>query len=79
MYRYHVDGADGTQSIIFEDFYAGTVQAIYATDIIVVPDISAQPTVICNASVTPPEVGFKCWDGLYLPTEQRKTVHSLNS
>ncbi|KAJ7735743.1 hypothetical protein B0H16DRAFT_1327045, partial [Mycena metata] len=66
---YFVPHADGTQSIIFDDFYAGTVQAISAKDILVVPDrFLVLPKVICNASVTPKEVGFKCWDGLYLPT-----------
>ncbi|KAK7044916.1 glycoside hydrolase family 28 protein [Favolaschia claudopus] len=65
---YHVPGADGTQSIIFEDFYADTVQDIHAANILVVPDpLLALPKVICNASVTPADVGFKCWDGLYLP------------
>jgi hypothetical protein len=67
--RYHVAGADGTQSIIFDDFSAGTVQDISATNILVVPDrFLVLPKVICNASVTPAKVGFKCWDGLYIPT-----------
>ncbi|KAJ6487628.1 pectin lyase-like protein [Mycena sanguinolenta] len=66
---YFVAGADGTQSIIFDDFYAGTVQDISASNILVIPDrLLAPPTVICNASLTPKDVGFKCWDGLYLPT-----------
>ncbi|KAJ7837295.1 pectin lyase fold/virulence factor [Mycena leptocephala] len=66
---YHVAGADGTQSIIFDDFSAGTVQDISATNILVVPDrFLVLPKVICNASVTPAKVGFKCWDGLYIPT-----------
>ncbi|KAJ6557844.1 pectin lyase fold/virulence factor [Mycena capillaripes] len=65
---YHVAGADGTQSIIFDDFYAGTVQDISATNILILPDrFLALPKVMCNASVTPAKVGFKCWDGLYLP------------
>lgn len=69
LHRYHVADADGTQSIIFDDFYADTVQDISATNILVIPDrFLALPKVICNASVTPKEVGFKCWDGLYLPT-----------
>ncbi|KAF7360116.1 Glycoside hydrolase family 28 protein [Mycena venus] len=66
---YHVAGADGTQSIIFDDFYPSTVEDISATNILVVPDrFLVLPKVICNASVTPEKVGFKCWDGLYLPT-----------
>ncbi|KAJ7193012.1 pectin lyase fold/virulence factor [Mycena pura] len=65
---YHVAGADGTQSIIFDTFFAGTVQSISTKDILVVPDRPALPTVICNATTTPKDVGFKCWDGLYLPT-----------
>ncbi|KAF8169846.1 pectin lyase fold/virulence factor [Mycena galopus ATCC 62051] len=66
---YYVAGADGTQSIIFDSFYPGTVQDLSVTDILVVPDrFLVLPTVICNASVTPKDVGFKCWDGLYLPT-----------
>ncbi|KAJ6609046.1 pectin lyase fold/virulence factor [Mycena sp. CBHHK59/15] len=66
---YHVPDADGTQSIIFEDFYAGTVKNIAAHDILVVPDrLLALPKVLCNATVTPKDVGFKCWDGLYMPT-----------
>ncbi|KAJ7185899.1 pectin lyase fold/virulence factor [Mycena filopes] len=66
---YSVPKADGTQSIIFDDFYAGTVQDISVKDVLVVPDrFLVLPTVICNASVTPKEVGFKCWNGLYLPT-----------
>ncbi|KAJ7449045.1 pectin lyase-like protein [Mycena galericulata] len=66
---YYVARADGTQSIIFDDFYAGTVTAISATDILVFPDrFLVPPTVICNATVTPKKVGFECWDGVYIPT-----------
>ncbi|KAJ6478813.1 pectin lyase fold/virulence factor [Mycena vitilis] len=65
---YNVADADGTQSIIFEDLYAGTVQDISATDILILPErLFALPTVICNASVTTAKIGFKCWDGLYIP------------
>ncbi|KAJ7697641.1 pectin lyase fold/virulence factor [Mycena rosella] len=74
---YHVAGADGTQSIIFDDFYAGTVEGISATDILVFPDrFLALPTVMCNATVTPKKVGFKCWDGLYLPLCSERVHHT---
>ncbi|KAJ7634464.1 pectin lyase fold/virulence factor [Roridomyces roridus] len=67
---YYVPGADGSQSIIFEDFYAGTVETISAREIFVVPDRLPLelPTVICNDTVTPKDVGFRCWDGIYVPT-----------
>ncbi|KAJ7269534.1 pectin lyase fold/virulence factor [Mycena rebaudengoi] len=66
---YNVPKADGTQSIVFEDFYPNTAHNISAMNILVVPDrLFALPRVLCNATVTPPHVGFKCWDGLYIPT-----------
>ncbi|KAJ7060913.1 pectin lyase fold/virulence factor [Mycena amicta] len=65
---YFVPGADGTQAIIFESFYAGTAKAISVTDVLVIPDrLGKLPTVMCNATTTPAHVGFKCWDGLYIP------------
>ncbi|CAK5263543.1 unnamed protein product [Mycena citricolor] len=66
---YHVAGADGTQSIIFDSLHAGSATNLSATGIAVVPDApSERPTVMCNASVTPGDVGFRCWDGPYIPT-----------
>jgi hypothetical protein len=67
--RYYVSGADGTQSIIFDQLYPGTVSSLHASDISIVPQTSGPPTVICNATdVSGLNVGFKCWDGLYIPT-----------
>ncbi|CAK5278448.1 unnamed protein product [Mycena citricolor] len=66
---YHVAGADGTQSIIFDSLHAGSATNLSATGIAVVPDApSERPTVMYNASVTPGDVGFRCWDGPYIPT-----------
>ncbi|KAF7326071.1 Glycoside hydrolase family 28 protein [Mycena kentingensis (nom. inval.)] len=65
---YFVAGADGSQAIIFDTFYPGSARNISVRDIAVVPDLAGlQPTVICNATTTPPDVGFKCWDGAYIP------------
>ena len=68
--RYHVAEADGTQSIIFDRLYANTITSIHAKDIVVVPQVPKQPTVICNETVVKGlDVGFKCWDGVYVPTQ----------
>lgn len=67
--RYHVAAADGTQSIVFDEIYPGTVTALHTKDIAIVPQVAKLPTVICNSTeVSGLDVGFKCWDGLYIPT-----------
>lgn len=66
---YYVAGADGTQSIIFDDFYPGTVQGLHVKDIAIVPQVLKLPTVKCNTTqLKGLDVGMKCWDGLYIPT-----------
>ncbi|KAF7316077.1 Glycoside hydrolase family 28 protein [Mycena indigotica] len=66
---YHVPNADGTQAIIFDSFYPGTAKEISVANVFVVPDLPWKlPTVLCNASTTPLDIGFKCWDGVYIPT-----------
>ncbi|KII93186.1 glycoside hydrolase family 28 protein [Plicaturopsis crispa FD-325 SS-3] len=71
---YAVDGVDGTQSVIFDRLYAGTIKSMDVKNAAgVVPGNVGgrrlKPTVICNeTAVEGLDVGFVCWDGAYIPT-----------
>ncbi|KAK0465961.1 pectin lyase fold/virulence factor [Desarmillaria tabescens] len=54
---YYVANATGKEVVIF-DLYAGTATNITGS----IVDVMCDPTTVTN------DVGFKCWDGAYIPT-----------
>ncbi|TBU26834.1 pectin lyase fold/virulence factor [Dichomitus squalens] len=64
---YAVPGATGKEVIIF-DLYPGTATNIVAKHILARTETSSPVRVLCNSSTVTSDVGFKCWDGLFVPT-----------
>jgi len=65
---YAVSGATGKEVAIF-DLYPNTAVNVVAKDIFSVTETGAPVRVMCNASTISTDVGFKCWDGLFIRTE----------
>ncbi|KAI0803239.1 pectin lyase fold/virulence factor [Irpex lacteus] len=65
---YAVPGATGKEVIIF-DLYPNTATNIVAKDIFAKTETGAQVAVMCNSTAVSNDVGFKCWDGPYIPTK----------
>ncbi|GJE99502.1 glycoside hydrolase family 28 protein [Phanerochaete sordida] len=65
---YAVPGATGKEVVIF-DLYPNTAINIVAKDILAVTETGAPVRVMCNASAISTDIGFKCWDGLFIPTK----------
>ncbi|KIP01758.1 glycoside hydrolase family 28 protein [Phlebiopsis gigantea 11061_1 CR5-6] len=65
---YAVPGATGKEVAIL-DLYPGTATNIVAKDVFAVTETLAPVRVMCNATTITSDVGFKCWDGLYIPTK----------
>ncbi|KAH9854301.1 pectin lyase fold/virulence factor [Lenzites betulinus] len=65
---YAVPGATGKEVAIL-DLYPNTATNIVVKDVIPRTETGAPVTVMCNASTITSDVGFKCWDGLFIPTK----------
>ncbi|KAI0095175.1 pectin lyase-like protein [Irpex rosettiformis] len=65
---YAVPGATGKEVIIF-DLYQNTATNIVAKNISAETETGAQVTVMCNTTTVSSDVGFKCWNGPYVPTK----------
>ncbi|KAF6749325.1 pectin lyase-like protein [Ephemerocybe angulata] len=64
---YYVPGATGREVIIF-DLYPETVKNIAARRIVPVTQKWKPANVMCNSTVISTDVGFKCQNGLFVPT-----------
>jgi len=64
---YFVPGATGKEVVIF-DLYPDTATNIVAKDILATTETHAPVAAMCNATTISNDVGFKCWDGLFIPT-----------
>ncbi|KAI0354693.1 pectin lyase-like protein [Trametes cingulata] len=65
---YAVPGATGKEVAIL-DLYPNTAQNIVVKHILAATETLSPVRVMCNASTIMSDVGFKCWDGLYIPTK----------
>ncbi|KAG7451868.1 pectin lyase-like protein [Guyanagaster necrorhizus] len=64
---YYVANATGKEVIIF-DLYPGTVTDIVAKAISATTETGSVVDVMCDPTTVTNDVGFKCWDGAYIPT-----------
>ncbi|TFK84946.1 glycoside hydrolase family 28 protein [Polyporus arcularius HHB13444] len=64
---YSVEGATGKEVVIF-DLYPNTATNIVAKHIVATTDTFSPVRAMCNSSTISTDVGFKCWDGLFIPT-----------
>ncbi|KAA1467850.1 pectin lyase-like protein [Dentipellis sp. KUC8613] len=65
---YAVANATGKEVAIF-DLYPGSATNIVAKDIFAHTETGAPVRVMCNSSTVTNDVGFKCWNGLFIPTK----------
>ncbi|KAL4251280.1 glycosyl hydrolase 28 family protein [Abortiporus biennis] len=65
---YFVPGATGKEVAIF-DLYPDTASNIVAKDIFAKTETGAPVAVMCNSTTITTDVGFKCWDGPFVPTK----------
>ncbi|THH19377.1 hypothetical protein EW146_g1787 [Bondarzewia mesenterica] len=65
---YAVANATGKEVAIF-DLYPDTATNILAKQILARTETGAPVAVMCNSSTITTDVGFKCWDGPFTPTE----------
>ncbi|KAI0347920.1 pectin lyase-like protein [Trametopsis cervina] len=63
---YAVPGATGREVIIF-DLYPGTATNIVAKDVLATTETGRPVAVMCNQTTVSNDVGFKCWNGAYIP------------
>ncbi|KAG6827103.1 hypothetical protein H0H92_013215 [Tricholoma furcatifolium] len=63
---YYVANATGREVVIF-DLYPNTTSNIVAQDLFTVTDDLRPVAVMCNPDTVTNDVGFKCWDGNYIP------------
>ncbi|KAI0714728.1 pectin lyase fold/virulence factor [Earliella scabrosa] len=64
---YAVPGATGKEVIIF-DLYPKTAQNIVARHIVATTVTHSPVRVMCNSTTVSSDVGFKCWNSLFIPT-----------
>ncbi|KAI0079551.1 pectin lyase-like protein [Panus rudis PR-1116 ss-1] len=64
---YFVPGATGKEVAIF-DLYPDTASNIVAKDIFAVTETGSPVRVMCNSTTISTDVGFKCWNGPFIPT-----------
>lgn len=64
---YAVANATGREVAIL-DLYAGTATNIVAKNIFARTQTGKPVTVMCDPATITSDVGFKCWDGLFVPT-----------
>ncbi|TFY77102.1 hypothetical protein EWM64_g6911 [Hericium alpestre] len=65
---YAVPGATGKEVAILA-LYAGSASNVVAKDVFAWTETGAPVRVMCNATTVTNDVGFKCWDGLFIPTK----------
>ncbi|KAG6834862.1 hypothetical protein H0H93_006850 [Arthromyces matolae] len=65
---YYVANATGREVIIF-DLYPNTATNIVAKDIFSTTKSLHPVTALCDPTTITNDVGFKCWDGLFIPTK----------
>ncbi|KIY67535.1 glycoside hydrolase family 28 protein [Cylindrobasidium torrendii FP15055 ss-10] len=64
---YYVANATGKEVVIF-DLYPDTVTDIHTKNLSATTETGSTVDVMCDPATISNEVGFKCWDGLYIPT-----------
>jgi len=64
---YFVPNATGREVAIF-DLYPATASNIVAKDVFAVTETGRKVDVMCNATTVTNDVGFKCWNGPFVPT-----------
>ncbi|KAI0652589.1 pectin lyase fold/virulence factor [Trametes meyenii] len=64
---YAVDGATGKEVAIL-DLYPNTATNILVKRVAAMTETRAPVRVMCNTSAIASNVGFKCWDGPFIPT-----------
>ncbi|KAF9002751.1 pectin lyase-like protein [Cyathus striatus] len=64
---YAVPGATGKEVAIF-DLYPDTASNILAKNILATTQTKSPVRVMCDPDTISTDVGFKCWDGFYIPT-----------
>ncbi|KAI0800508.1 pectin lyase fold/virulence factor [Fomes fomentarius] len=64
---YSVPGATGKEVVIF-DLYPNTATSIVAKHVIAATKTHSPVQVMCNSTTISSDVGFKCWNGLFVPT-----------
>ncbi|KAG0697728.1 glycoside hydrolase family 28 protein [Suillus ampliporus] len=64
---YYVSGATGKEVVIF-DLYPDTTTNIVVKNLVASTLTGASVSAMCNSSTISSDVGFKCWDGPYVPT-----------
>ncbi|KAI0368942.1 pectin lyase-like protein [Pilatotrama ljubarskyi] len=65
---YAVPGATGKEVAIL-DLYPNTATNIVVKHVLATTETWSPVRVMCNASTITSDVGFKCWNGLYIPTK----------
>ncbi|KAI0640152.1 pectin lyase fold/virulence factor [Trametes polyzona] len=65
---YAVEGATGKEVAIL-DLYPNTATNIVVRHVHARTETGSPVRVMCNASTIATDVGFKCWDGLFIPTQ----------
>jgi len=65
---YAVANATGREVAIL-DLYPGTAVNVVAKDIFATTETGRPVAVMCNATTVTNDVGFKCWDGPFIPTK----------
>jgi hypothetical protein len=64
---YAVDGATGKEVVIL-DLYPDTNSGILVEHVLATTQTHSPVRVMCDPNAVSGDVGFKCMDGLYLPT-----------
>ncbi|KAI0756237.1 pectin lyase fold/virulence factor [Daedaleopsis nitida] len=64
---YAVNNATGKEVIIF-DLYPDTATNIVAKHVVATTETHSPVRVMCDPTTITSDVGFKCWDGLFVPT-----------
>ncbi|TFK42266.1 pectin lyase-like protein [Crucibulum laeve] len=64
---YFVPGATGKEVVIL-DLYPDTAVNVVAKNILATTRTKSPVTVMCNTTAISTDVGFKCWNGRFIPT-----------
>ncbi|KAI0658458.1 pectin lyase fold/virulence factor [Cubamyces menziesii] len=65
---YAVEGATGKEVAIL-DLYPNTATNVLVKHVLATTETWSPVRVMCNATTITSDVGFKCWDGLFIPTK----------
>ncbi|KAG5338204.1 hypothetical protein C0989_007991 [Termitomyces sp. Mn162] len=66
--KYFVEGATGREVVIF-DLHSNTATNIVAKDIFATTESGDPVAVMCDPTTVTNDVGFKCQDGVFIPTK----------